>query len=443
MASPPAVSPAANERRYSRPSLLARSWRGWVATAVVLGLLVVGGVVFLRPVHEQLQPAALSSRLTALTGQPASVAASSYQLLPSPQVTASDIRLANGLTLKEAVIRIDAAEVLDELRGGAAPRWATLVVPELSITPEQGLQLMELLHRMAASLPSSIGRIQVSELRLQNSIWPQQRFQALALRERAGLGSIELKSLGGEGSMTLSLRRSVGPTGQRAAAFDLTAEGWQPPVGPAVRWAKSSARGFFQDGLIVLENFDLGDFGGSVVGAAVAARDVEWAVALQAKGAQLHLPTLLETRLPNSADRRALLGGIANIVLQADGRGASLTEALATTRARGTVDVDRAELYGVNLGLAAVQGTDAGTSSKGGGITRFRQLSSDLDVTEGRIALPNIQGRAGAMSVLGQVDVASDQALSGRLRVELGGARVQAPLALGVGGTLAAPEFRN
>jgi hypothetical protein len=137
----------------------------------------------------------------------------------------------------------------------------------------------------------------------------------------------------------------------------------------------------------------------------------------------------------NSRNQVPFTGTAAFDVLFA-GRGPSLSEAIDSTVASGPVRVRWATLHGINLGYVASR-----PGAGNGGSTRFSELTGWLSAGPAGTSFQDLNGRAGALSTRGEVAVATDRRISGSLRVDLGGTRVQAPLNLQVKGNLLAPEY--
>jgi hypothetical protein len=441
--SPAAAAPTLQRRGLRFAAPIRRYARGLLVVGILLGLLVAGLVTAVRPLYAELQPQVLSQRLSTAAGVPVTVGSSGFRLFPTPSVVLSDLRFGAGPSVPEALIGIDVMTAAEGLASGAGLGVGTVTVPTLSLTAAQGLRALNLLERLSPALPLSLKVIKINQLQLIDVGSGSDRFAATASRNGPTFNVVEVQSAAGADQLTVKLSSAAGPSGRPGARFELDAGPWLPLIGPALRWTQVSARGRIEDGLLLVENFELSGFGGSVGGAAVAAYDVEWAVAATARVTQLHLPSLLEAIKGTPAGWQAPLSGSGNAAFRIEGRGATLAEARTTSRMRGAAKVFQAELRGINLGLAAVQGTAAGINARGGGVTRFRELSADFEVAADRVALSNILGRAGALTVLGRMDIAPDSALDGRLRVELGGTRVQAPLGVAVGGTVTEPEFKN
>jgi hypothetical protein len=192
--------------------------------------------------------------------------------------------------------------------------------------------------------------------------------------------------------------------------------------------------------LVEVSEFMLAGYFGAIKGTAYAASDVEWAVTGTAAGSNLDIEAMLKQAAgvkagENSRGQVPFTGTAAFDVLFA-GRGPSLSEALNSTVASGPLRVRFATLHGINLGYVASR-----PGAGGGGSTRFSELTGWISAGPAGTSFQDLNGRAGALSTRGEVAVATDRRISGSLRVDLGGTRVQAPLNLQVKGNLLAPEY--
>jgi hypothetical protein len=271
---------------------------------------------------------------------------------------------------------------------------------------------------------------------------------------RGEFGPIVLQqSLSSDGSdggrMSLALTPQRDTDGQVRVAFQLDAQRWLAPVGPALPWAEVVATGRVSPGLIAVDSYTLSGFYGVAQGSLYAAQDVQWALTGTSRVSNLDVETVMRSLRarslgadpikPRGDDNwRAPMQGVASMSLVVGGRGKTLTEALDLAVTAGPLEVRHALLNGINLGFAATQGI---ASSGGGGITRFSDLDASIVVSGQRLLLKDISGRAGAMATRGTIAVANDLTLTGSLNVDLGATRVQAPLRVEVAGSVLAPRF--
>jgi uncharacterized protein involved in outer membrane biogenesis len=112
----------------------------------------------------------------------------------------------------------------------------------------------------------------------------------------------------------------------------------------------------------------------------------------------------------------------------------SASGVLAALQTQSSFTVRKAVLHGIDLERAV---KSVGMSR--GGDTRLETLSGQVRTRGKLIEFSNLAASSGALSTTGQVNVAANRELSGRINVSLGGA-VGVPLL--VGGTLDVPEVQ-
>ena len=169
-----------------------------------------------------------------------------------------------------------------------------------------------------------------------------------------------------------------------------------------------------------------------------AANDVEWAITGRATGTNIDIETIVQhlRKTPSGQEPPPPpFQGTAALDLTIVGRGLTLDEAVRQSVVGGPFQVRWAALNGINLGLAATQGATAA------GQTRFTEFDGLLGASSAGVRFEDTGGRAGAMAARGDFAVASDLAIAGTVRVELGGQRGVQTITLRVRGDTLAPRF--
>jgi hypothetical protein len=133
------------------------------------------------------------------------------------------------------------------------------------------------------------------------------------------------------------------------------------------------------------------------------------------------------------------MSGTAAIEALLSGSGATPEDALGGLVAVGEIKVRSATLNGINLGYAASRPSLNPSNSSAS--TRFTHFDASFVVSKTGVLFRNIHGVAGALWTHGELAVTPELAVDGLVHVNLGGARIQAPLRLHVRGTVAHPQF--
>ncbi|MCS6944660.1 MAG: hypothetical protein RMK97_04490 [Sutterellaceae bacterium] len=416
--------------------------RVWLLRVLLLGLVLVAGWVAWQhsePFRAELAPARIAQRLGAGAGLAVHVGDTRIQWLPSPRFIVEGLELGNAWRAEAVSVLFNWEDAWRALQRGGWT-WGEARVGPTALSLDQLSLLVQVLPAIGAALPQAIASIRFESIELTGPLVPSGPFEAVVRRQVDGaFGTWSLRSL--RDNLTVNLWPSEGGEGVR---FQFDGASWQATVGPPVQWSEARGYGLARAGFVEVSEFLLAGYFGSIRGSLFAAADQFWAVTGFAVGANLDIESF--ARPAGGGDdvskggRRgpAAVAGTLDFDLLISGEGASLEEAVAGSRAAGPFKVRWATIHGINLGYVA---TRPGSVSGGGGTTRFTDFNGWLVLGPAGASLQDLHARAGALTARGQVTIKQDGSLTGRLRVDLGGDRVQAPLSLRVAGTAAAPEF--
>lgn len=414
--------------------------RTWVVRMLVLGLVGLAGLFAwesLQPLRAELSAQRIAERLSQATGQPTKIGSATFAYTPSPRFVVANLEVGSIWRADTVTLHFNWEDAWRAIRGGGWV-WGEASVGPIKIEPGQAEFLLRVIPRLSAALPTSISTIRFESVEFTGVRELPGTFEGVARRNAEGsFSAATLKSLDGG----IVLNASVAP-GAESASIQFDATNWLATVGPSVRWSEVHASLRVRPGLIEIPEFLLVGYFGSVKGAAYAANDIEWVVTGAAVGTSLDIEAVLKQAAnpggggEASARRAGPLAGTAGFDLLFSGRGPSLSGTIDSTVATGPVRVRYATLHGINLGYVASRpGTQAG------GVTRFTDLTGWISAGPAGVSFQDLNGKAGALSTRGEVAVATDRRISGSLRVDLGGSRLQAPLNVQVRGNLLAPEF--
>lgn len=431
----------AEDEYYRRPRFaLDRYTVGlWGRRTLAVGVLAAAGWLLWTAVASLLRDfseESIAARLSAGTGAEVTVAGRDFSLWPQPRLVLRDLRV-DGLAIGEVSLQLRWSELVFAVRTG---RWSALeaVVGPMQLTAPQSFALIALAPRLTVASAPPVAAIRLSEVSFPDFPLLPGKYEVVLRRplEEAGQAPVTLTRLEGEGQMRLQ----IAPGRDGSVEFQMDAQDWRAPVGPAVTWNWVNATGRGTPQWLIVDSYAAASSIGVAQGLLVAASDVAWSVAGTAKSVDVDLPSLLRHLSGARADAAqpapTPLTGTASVALSGGGHGATLSEAVGAARLAGPVSVRWGALNGVNLGVAATRGGGAS-----GGLTRFTQLGAEAELSSAGLTLDRIVGRAGALATQGRLTVAPDLSLDGRLRVDLGSVRVQAPATLRVGGTALAPRF--
>jgi hypothetical protein len=405
----------------------------WIALVGALGALAWLGV---ETVRAQIGKEAIASRIAAATGLPVTIAERELVWLPTPGINLRDLRIGSG-------IRADQVEIRYSWDGLAQAVSRRRLLPEATVAPmqltaEQAIAVVRVGSMMRSDSGLGLGAVRFSAVTFRDMPLLPEQYEIVLQHQSVGIAApLELRQLGGRGEMRLF----AFPDGEGALRFDLNAQRWAAPVGPAVAWDSLVAQGRAWPRGIVVESFTGKTASAQVDGAWVAASDVQWSAAGSLQSVNADLEGVLRA-LAGSADDTAFrspLRGRASFSALGSGHGASLTAAVDRSVFVGEAQARSLTLAGINLGMLAAQ--EAGVQAAGG-TTRFSELTADLLWTPGGLSIRDIRGQSGGMLTRGQIAVSPNLRIAGSLTVDLSAVLPQAPPAvLQLGGTLTNPYF--
>jgi uncharacterized protein involved in outer membrane biogenesis len=123
----------------------------------------------------------------------------------------------------------------------------------------------------------------------------------------------------------------------------------------------------------------------------------------------------------------------------ASAESATLAALLAAPRVQGKFRLADGSVSNADL-VAAMQSADAAGRA---GVTKFAELSGEFGAADGRVSYRNLNLQGGVLRGGGNIDIAANGALSGRLSVEIRSNVAQDRGGFGVSGTVATPILRR
>jgi len=398
----------------------------WVA-GIVLALAVL--VPWLAPLDRFIPE--IERRASIRLGQPVKIASLRAHLFPTPHGTATGIVVGSGDALKIAAIVITPA--LTSLAS------ETKVIRQIEV---EGLEVTQAaLEKLAAvtqvpddakpGTPAAPAAVRVERFVLDN---------ATVRLEKGVLGPLdarlELTAAGGLESASLklasgNLKATIVPQG-KMFTVDVAAKNWQPPVGPAILFDVLTIKGTATTTTATFDDVQAKLYSGTVSGKLSG----QWEKGLAVQGDLTVRGVELGRLLPVVAPNTKLSGALdAKPVFSAQ---ADKPERLAQVlRLETPFDVRKGVLKGFDLVAAA---TSLVRKEHSGGETHFDKLTGRVNVERGAYRLSQLNITSGSLNATGNVNVAANRALSGRLDANvqvIGKSAITVPL--NVAGTMDQP----
>jgi hypothetical protein len=411
----------------------------WLRRALGLGLLAaLAGLVWLafEAVRAETGKEALSARISAATGLPVAMAERELTWLPAPGIMIRDLRIGPNFRADRVQIQYS----WDGLTQAISRRG---LLPEATISPmvlsaEQAIELASLARALHTRSELGVGAVRFESVSLRGMPLLPGQYEILMQRQPdGGVAPTEMSQLGGPGEMQLRVWL-VDPGTLR---FELSAQRWTAPVGPAIAWDSLVAQGRAWARGVVIENFTAKAGSAQVDGAWAAASDVQWSVAatVQSNNADLDAGIDALVGLGDAGAPRSPLRGRASFSALGSGHGPSLTAAVARSVFAGQAQARALTLTGINLGVLAAKESPVQAA---GGTTRLSEVTAALQWSADGVSIRDIRSQSGGMLMRGQIAVSPALQVSGALTVDLAAVLPESRLTVvKVGGTLSNPSF--
>jgi uncharacterized protein involved in outer membrane biogenesis len=227
-----------------------------------------------------------------------------------------------------------------------------------------------------------------------------------------------------------ALKARAVPEGARYA-LEVTARGWTPPMGPAIRFDTLNIKGIAHSKGADLNHIAGKLYGGSVAGKVNigAGKELTLRGNLELRNIEVkHAVALLspKTRVSGRLDAKPVFSSNARTAAQ-------LGEAL---RLETPFTVHDGVLYGFDLMKAA---TSFGRQASAGGETHFDQLEGHLVIDRRAYQFSDLSIASSGIAARGNVSIAASKALSGQLSTNVKGLGKSAGIPLIIAGTLDSP----
>lgn len=413
----------------------------WLLALAVLGAVVWGAIRVAGPLRAAISPRGVEGQIGEALNVPVSVRATELRFLPSPRLVVTDVLAHGGLRLPEITVNFNWRDAFRGLQTSAWVLGEARVAPA-DLTGDQALMLLNSVRR-ASRLSAAVSTIRFESVAFVDLALLPGRYEAVVRRDvgRHEFETVLVKRLDGAGQMELEIRPASAADG--SATFKLFASQWLAAAGPAVSWNEAAAQGEFNASRLKVDSFSVGARFGNLNGSALLARDASgWRLTGNVRSPDVSVEDLIRhLTAPAGSEAPSApvpFRGIAKIDLALVGAGSTVAEALQRSAASGPASVSGATLTGINLGLAATQGSAAGT----GGMTRLTELDLDLVGSADGLTVRSLVGRAGGLRVRGGLAVDRNLQLRGSLRSEVASPRGIAAADVRIAGTVGAPVYQ-
>jgi len=394
-----------------------RSTLGGIALAVAFALAVpflVPGSYFIPEVTRL-----ASERLA----QPVEMEDLTLHLLPTPRVIGHRISVG-----RKSEILIGELEIVPDLNSLIVGPRSLRLVRASRVAFDEGAFAIQRGIPKRSDEPVPVRRLILNTVKFNHPKVDVPIFNVdVKLGERRRVREARFET--SDGALTLVVR----PQGDGTAALQLSANHWTLPFGAPLTFDALAAQGTLKGQQLEVARVEADLYGGRLVGAAHA----DWGKQLQFAGkAQLAGVDLAPVQ--KALGKPAKLSGR----LKADTEFSSNAKTAAELRDALTLDGPFEVVGGIYQGVDLSRAHELAGERRSDDATTFEELKGTLELRGERVRLSQLCIRSPKIVAGGNVDIAPDKALSGKLHIAVArtGGFVGVPVALG--GTTDQPSMQ-
>ncbi len=377
--------------------------------------MAVAGLGLLHVMPFEERRAQIEKAATGQLQQPVSIQAMHFSILPRPHWRLEGVVIGNEGQVKVAQVK---AMVVPGSLFGEVNALDELEIEDVVLN-EQGLGWLLFGKPLQQSL--KLARVDARNVRLESkNIALPVLAATMEVAQDGGWQNIQLKSA--EPRLAVKLQPKGG-----AVQVDFSAASYAVPFGSAAVIEDIQATGVASRGELEVTEFSGRLHGGSLSGNARVTWEAAWSLegewtARQVEAAQLAPGLMEEGRLDGK--------------VRYSSRAGEPDKLFASPRIDGNFIVRKGTLLGVDF--AALLQNSGGSS---GGKTSFSELTGNIAADNRQTQLRQLRLAAGAITATGNARVAADDALQGRIAVELKASGRQRNASLVVSGTRKEPRL--
>ena len=380
----------------------------------ILAFLLVGALHFIN-ISPLIAP--IEKLATKDFGKPISINGVHASLWPQPHLMLSDISIGDTLKATSMQVMPDTGTLFEDVK-----RVKSLTIEGLVIDESNVAESLALINNIGKAQSLKVEQLNISDLRFKVKDLVLGPFDGnLVLNEASELNSVNLNSV----DHHLSAR--IMPQGMDYAVT-ITGANWPLPLNPNIVFNELKANASIHQNQITFNQIDGVMFGGNISGNALLDWSSGWLTTGNFTLTNANAPQLLK-----AFASKTIVEGKVNVTGKFACESTEAAKLTATPTITANIVLKNGKINGVDLAHSVMFNQNA---SLAGEATSFDKLTTNLQVKDGQYHYKQIMLDTKQFHAIGNMDIAQNQAISGRVNAVLVAQSRHLQARFGLAGTL-------
>ena len=386
----------------------------------ILALLLIGALHFIN-ISPLIAP--IEKLATEGFGKPVTIKEVRASLWPQPHLMLSDISIGETLKATSMQVMPDTGTLFEDFK-----RVKSLAIEGLVIDQGNVKESLALIHNIGKAQSLKVEQLNLSDLRFKVKDLMIGPFDGnLLLNEARELSSVNLHGI--DQSLSVQIKPQA-----MDYAITLSGTNWPLPLNPKIVFDELKANANIHQNQMTFSQINGAMFGGNISGNALLDWTSGWHTTGNFTLADANAPQLLKAFASKaSVDGKASIEGKVSVT---GGFSSQSTEVLKLTDAptiMANIALKNGKINGVDLAHAVMFNQNA---SLAGEATTFDKLTANLQVKDSQYHYKQIMLDTKQFHANGNVDIAQNQAVSGRVNAALVAQSRRLQASFGLAGTV-------
>ncbi len=380
----------------------------------LLALLLIGILHFVNisPLIAPIEKLASDS-----LGKPVHIAQVRASLWPQPHIVLGNVAIGDALKATSMQVIPDSSTLFDDVK-----HVKSLTVQGLVIEQNNAEESLQVIQNISKTPSLIVEQLNVSDLSFKLKDLVLGPFDGkVALNETSELNYIDLHSA--DNTLTAQIKPQ-----EADYAVTLTGTKWTLPLNPNIVFDELKANASIHQNQMTFSQIDGAIFGGNISAKAMLDWSGDWRTTGSFTLTNANAPQLLK-----AFASKASVDGKANLTGDFTSQSTEALKLTNTPTITANIELKNGKINGVDLEQAVMTRQNA---SLAGQSTDFDKLSANLQVRNGQYQYKQIALDTDQFHAKGNIEIAQNQAISGRVNAALNAESRRLQTSFGLGGTV-------